>query len=564
MPKMGMNYVIGLDYGTDSARALLVDANTGAELATAVHAYSRWKEGKYCDNKCAQFRQHPLDYIEAMEGSIKVLLTKVSEEIRENIKGISIDTTGSTPVAVDRKGTPLALLPEFAENPNAMFVLWKDHTANSEAEEINALAKHWGTDFTKYSGGIYSSEWFWSKILHILRMDDAVAQQAYSWVEHCDWMPALLTGNTDPLKIKRSRCAAGHKAMWHSEFEGLPAQQFLTTLDPRLEGIRDRLYTETYSSDVAVGKISDEWAMKLGLPHEVVVGVGAIDAHFGAVGAEIKPFALVKVMGTSTCDMLTVPMEDFGNKLIKGICGQVEGSIIPGMIGMEAGQSAFGDYYSWFQQILSFPLNELSAGILSSAQIEKMRANILPALAEKAAKIPVRASDPVALDWINGRRTPDANLELKASIVGLDLGSDAAVLFKTFVEATAYGSKAIVKRFEEENVPIYEVIAIGGIAKKSGYIMQTLANILNVQIAVAKSEQVCALGAAMFAATVCGIHTDIGTAQKAMSGGFDKIYYPEQEKVLIYEDLYRRYEQLAAFETQRNDKFDQVSNQQGR
>ncbi|SDL06492.1 L-ribulokinase [Pedobacter sp. ok626] len=541
---MESQYVIGLDYGTDSARALLVDAQTGKELATAVHSYSRWKAGKYCDTKVSQFRQHPLDYIEAMELTIKTVLAKVSPEVRKNIKGISIDTTGSTPVAVDEQGCPLALLPQFADNPNAMFVLWKDHTANTEAQEINALAKKWETDFTKYSGGVYSSEWFWSKILHILRVDEAVAKSAFSWVEHCDWMPALLTGNTDPLKLKRSRCAAGHKAMWHPEFEGLPAQNFLSALDPCLSGIRGRLYSETYTSDESVGTISADWANRLGLPDDVVVGVGALDAHFGAVGAAIKPFTLVKVMGTSTCDMLTVPVDDFDGQLIKGICGQVNGSIIPGMIGMEAGQSAFGDYYFWFQEVLSFPIKELSAGILSAAEIDQITAAILPALAEKARKIPVTELDVVALDWINGRRTPDANQQLKAAIMGLGLGTDAPALFKAFVEATAFGSKAIVERFEMENVPINEVIAIGGIAKKSSYIMQTLADILNVKIAVATSEQVCALGAAMFAATVSGIHPDISTAQKMMTSGFDQEYFPDKDRAVIYEQLYRKYKKL--------------------
>ncbi|MFA4868601.1 MAG: ribulokinase [Pedobacter sp.] len=537
-------YVIGLDYGTDSARALLVDAHTGKEMATAVHLYSNWKEGKYCDTKVSQFRQHPKDYIEAMEVTIKVVLAMVDPEVRENIKGISIDTTGSTPVAVDEQGTPLALLPQFAENPNAMFVLWKDHTANAEAQEINALAKRWEIDFTKYSGGAYSSEWFWSKMLHILRTDEQVAEHAYSWVEHCDWMPALLTGNTDPLTLKRSRCAAGHKAMWHEDFEGLPSQEFLTALDPKLNGIRNRLYAETYTSDESAGVISAEWADRLGLPADVVIGVGALDAHFGAVGAAIQPFSLVKVMGTSTCDMLTVPADSFDGSLIKGICGQVNGSIVPGMIGMEAGQSAFGDYYFWFQQVLAFPIRELTAGILSAAEIDQIIEKILPALTEKARELPVTETDVVALDWINGRRTPDANQQLKSAIMGLGLGTDAAALFKAFVEATAFGSKAIVKRFEVENIPINEVIAIGGIAKKSSYIMQTLADVLNVKIAVATSEQVCALGAAMFAATVSGIHADIGTAQKMMNSGFDKTYYPDKDRVIVYEKLYEKYEKL--------------------
>ena len=352
-----MKHVIGLDYGTDSVRALIVDQH-GHEISTAVHHYSRWKKGLYCDPAQSQFRQHPLDYLEGLEASVKMALSQVSKEVAENIVGISVDTTGSTPVAVDKNGTPLSLLPEFAENPHGMFILWKDHTANAEAEEINTLAHRWDTDFTKYVGGIYSSEWFWAKILRTLRVDESVRNAAFSWVEHCDWVSAVLQGDTNPLALKRSRCAAGHKAMWHEEFEGLPSEAFLTQLDPLLSGLRERLYRHTYTSDTAIGAISKEWAQRLGLPENVVVGVGAFDAHMGAVGAGIEPYALVRVMGTSTCDMLIAPNEEVGNLLIHGICGQVDGSILPGMLGMEAGQSAFGDVYAWFQNLLSWPLRE--------------------------------------------------------------------------------------------------------------------------------------------------------------------------------------------------------------
>ena len=538
---MSSKYVIGLDYGTDSVRALLVDALTGGELATAVHFYKRWEEGKYCDPNNSQFRQHPLDYIEGMEITIRNILSDVGEEVRENIKGLAIDTTGSTPVAVDKNGTPLSLLPQFAENPNAMFVLWKDHTANKEADEINALSKSWKTDFTKYSGGIYSSEWFWSKILHILRADKAVAESAFSWVEHCDWMPALLTGNTNPLTMKRSRCTAGHKAMWHEDFDGLPSDKFLTKLDKKLSGLRDRLYQDTYTSDQSAGNITNEWASKLGLPENVVVAVGALDAHFGAVGAGIEPYTLVKVMGTSTCDMLTAPLKKHANHLVKGICGQVDGSIIPGMLGMEAGQSAFGDLYQWLKQLILQPFKELSNGYLTSEQHQKLSDEILPHLSEQAAAIPLTENDMVALDWINGRRTPDVDHTLKAAIVGLTLGNHAAHLFKAFVEATAFGSKAIVDRFTDEGIPIEKTIALGGISKKSEFVMQTLANVLNMEIKVVKSEQACALGSAMFASVAAGIFPHISEAQKKLASGFDTIYKPQQDKAEIYEKLYKRY-----------------------
>ena len=537
-----MKYIIGLDYGTDSVRALIVDQN-GTEIATAVHYYARWKKGLYCNPSESQFRQHPLDYLEGMQTAIKTALSNAPSEVAPNVVGISVDTTGSTPVAVDRNGTPLALLPEFAENPNAMFILWKDHTANREAEEINHLAKKWATDYTKYVGGIYSSEWFWAKILRTLRVDEAVRQAAFSWVEHCDWISAELTGHTDPLTLKRSRCAAGHKAMWHEEFDGLPDEAFLTNLDPLLAGLRDRLYRDTFTAAEKMGNLSPNWAATLGLSPEVVVSVGSFDAHMGAVGASIEPYALVRVMGTSTCDMLVAPNEEVGHLLIHGICGQVDGSILPGMLGMEAGQSAFGDVYAWFQQLLAWPLLEF----LEPHQAEQAIAQIIPALSEKAAQLPVTAHDAVALDWFNGRRTPDANHTLKGAITGLNLGSDAPRVFKALVEATAFGARSIVERFREEGVPIRQVIGIGGVSKKSPFVMQTLANVLQMPIKIVTSEQACALGAAICAAAAAGVYPDLHAAKAAMSSGFDATFEPDSAKAAVYNELYQRYRQLGAF-----------------
>lgn len=536
-------YTIGVDYGTDSVRALVVNTQTGENVGTAVHYYKRWKKGLYCNPSISQFRQHPLDYIEGLESAIIGALEGVSAEIKENIVGISIDTTGSTPVAVDENGTPLALLPEFSENPNGMFILWKDHTANAEAEEINQLAHSWNVDFTKYVGGIYSSEWYWAKILRTLRVDESIREKAFSWVEHCDWISAVLTGDTNPLTMKRSRCAAGHKAMWHEEFEGLPSDEFFTKLDPLLSGLRERLFRNTYTSDESMGKISTEWATKLGLSAKVSIGVGAFDCHMGAVGAEIEPYDFVRVMGTSTCDMLIAPTNEIGHLLIKGICGQVDGSIIPNMLGMEAGQSAYGDYYAWFQQVITEPVREL----LGEKAAEELSQKLIPYLSEKASLLPVSENDPVATDWINGRRTPDANHELKAAFMGLNLGTDAIKIFKMIVEATAFGSKAIVDRFISEGVPIKQVIAIGGVAKKSPFVMQTLSDVLNMPIKVASSDQACALGAAMNASVAAGVYTNLLDAQKAMGSGFDAHYEPRVEYVEVYQKLYAKYQKIGTF-----------------
>jgi L-ribulokinase len=537
------SYVIGIDFGTDSVRTIIVDSLNGNCITSSISEYQRWKKGLYCDATVSRFRQHPLDYIDSLETALLECLNSVSFEIKAKIKGISVDTTGSTVVAVNKDGIPLSLLPGFNENPNAMFILWKDHTANQEAEEINNLARKWDIDFTQYEGGIYSSEWFWAKILHILRHDENVGENAFSWVEHCDWISAVLTGNTNPLTLRRSRCAAGHKAMWHKDFDGLPSEEFLTKLDTLLTGLRNRLFKETYTSDEKMGNISAEWAEKLGLPKDVVIGVGAFDCHMGAVGAEIKPYEFVRVMGTSTCDMLIAPNEKIGHLLIKGICGQVDGSIVPGMLGMEAGQSAYGDYYAWFQRIITEPVKAL----LGEEAANQLSKKLIPYLSDEAYKLPISQNDPVATDWINGRRTPDANHSLRATFNGLNLGIDSIKMFKMIVEATAFGSKAIVDRFLEEGVPIERVIAIGGVAKKSPYVMQTLADVLNMTIKVVKSEQACALGAAMNASVAAGIHPTIAHAQEAMGSGFDAEYHPRKEYVEVYKVLYSKYQTLGKY-----------------
>jgi L-ribulokinase len=547
-------YVIGLDYGTDSVRTVIINASNGEEVASSVFNYPRWNAGKYCDPAKNMFRQHPLDYLEGLEVTIKECLKNISEDIRKNIKGIAVDTTGSTPVAVNREGTPLSLTPGFQENPNAMFILWKDHTAVKEAEEINYKARTWGgVDYTKFEGGVYSSEWFWAKILHVLREDKKVAEAAWSWIEHCDWMTAVLTGNTDPLTLKRSRCAAGHKAMWHQEFGGLPQEKFLVGLDSLLKGLRDRMFKDTYTSDVPAGEITKEWADKLGLPQGVIVGVGAFDAHMGAVGGEIEPYHLSKIVGTSTCDMLVAPMDEMKDTLVRGICGQVDGSIIPGMLGLEAGQSAFGDVYAWFKNVIAWPVETILAETKLVDKetvrklVEEVTAKIIPQITDAAEKVPIGESGIIALDWMNGRRTPDANQALKGAIAGLTLGSDAPRIFRALVEATAFGAKKIVERFESEGVRIDGVIALGGVAKKSPFVMQVLADVLNCPIKVAKSEQSVALGAAMFAATVAGIYRTVEDAQKAMGSGFDKVYHPVPQNVKKYQVLYEKYGRLGEF-----------------
>jgi len=540
------SYVLGIDFGTDSVRALVIDAASGEELGSQVTEYPRWKKGLYCDPARNQFRQHPLDYIESLRTSVKGALRNSGTAAAKKVVGIGIDTTGSTPCPVDRDGAPLALRKGFAENPNAMFVLWKDHTSVKEAEEINRAARGWGgTDFTKYEGGIYSSEWFWAKILHVLRADKAVREAAFSWVEHCDWMTAALTGRTDPLTLKRSRCAAGHKAMWHAEWGGLPDESFLVAVDPLLNGLRPRLYKDTHTSDVKAGDLTEEWARLLGLNPGIAVAVGAFDAHMGGVGGGITAGTLTKIMGTSTCDMIVAPAAEIGGRTVAGICGQVDGSIVPGLIGLEAGQSSFGDVYAWFASVLAWPLEAIDVREKNAAAVKKaLRKQIIARLDREAAAIPIEESSLLALDWLNGRRTPDADQSLKGAIVGLSLGSSAPRIYRALVEATAFGARAIVERFREQGVGITDVVALGGITQKSPFVMQVSADVMNMSIKVTRSEQSCALGAGMFAAVAAGRYPNVETAQKRMGSGFSATYKPDRKRAPKYDELYRKYLQL--------------------
>ncbi len=537
----GDAYVIGVDYGTDSVRTIIVDAANGQEIASAVFYYPRWKEGRYCNATANQFRQHPIDYIEGLENTIKACIQKAGSDVAQKIKGLSVDTTGSTPVAVDATGTPLALLPEFAENPAAMFVLWKDHTATKEAAEINSQPQ--SKEYLQFVGGIYSSEWFWAKLLRILRDDEGVRSKIASWVEHCDWIPFLLTGGNDVKNLKRGVCSAGHKALWAADFGGLPPNDFFTTIDPLLNGFTQKLFSETFTSDKAAGTISAEWAARLGLPEDVVIGISAFDAHIGAVGGQIEPYHLSKVMGTSTCDILVAPVNEVADTLVKGICGQVPGSVLPDMIGMEAGQSAFGDVYAWFKNVLAYPLRSIPDEGLR----QQLSDNLIANLSTEAASLPLNEKDELAVDWLNGRRTPDANQELKGALLNLNLGSDAPRIFKALVEATCFGAKAIVDRFIEQGIPIKGLIGLGGVAKKSPYIMQVMADVMNRPIRIHKSEQTCAIGAAMFAATAAGLYEKVEDAMQAMGQGFDAEYHPQQKNVAHYQKRYQQYKSLGAF-----------------
>jgi L-ribulokinase len=543
-------FVIGVDFGTDSVRSVLVNAHNGQEMEFAVFYYPRWRDGLFCDPQHSRFRQHPRDYIEGLQHTITTCLQKAGPAAGQLVAAISIATTGSTPVAVDAAGRPLAFIPGFESNPNAMFVLWKDHTATAEAAEINSHAAKFDVNYLRFVGGIYSSEWFWAKLLHVLRTDQQVADACYSWVEHCDWIPFLLTGGAGVQHMKRSVCAAGHKALWAPEFGGLPPDTFFSSLDPLLSGFTQRLFRQTHTADQPAGTLSPEWAARLGLSTAVQVGVGAFDAHMGAVGAQIEPYHLAKIMGTSTCDMLVAPAADLQARCVRGICGQVTGSVIPGMVGLEAGQSAFGDTFAWFKDLLIWPLEDLGSAA-DSETVEKIRRQLedgmIANLSACAAQLPPLPDGVLALDWLNGRRTPDADQNLKGAIFGLSLGATAPHVFAALAEATCFGARAIVDRFTGEGVPIRGLIGLGGVAHKSPYVMQLMADVMQRPIRIPRSEQTCALGAAMFAATVAGIYPKVEDAMAQMGSGVAKQFDPNPMNAAIYDARYQKYQAAARF-----------------
>ncbi len=542
-----MEILIGMDFGSDSVRAIAVDAADGRTLAENVGVFTRWKQKDYCDANRQIFRQHPSDYLEAMTKAVRGVADQLSEEQRQAVKAIGTDATGSTVCPLDREGIPLALLPEFSKNPNAMFYLWKDHSASEEAREINAtFAAYPKYDYQKYQG-IYSAEWFWAKILHGSREDPAVACRAYTWAELADWIPALLTGKTKPEEMYRCACAAGHKALWNSHFGGMPEAECLQQLDSVLRAVAATYPAKPGMATDVVGKLLPVWSRKFHLPENVLVSGSSLDAHAGAVGAGIKPRTLIKVIGTSTVDMAVAKESDIDGKPIQGTCGLAENSILPGYIGIEAGQAAFGDIFAWFQNLLSWPL-ENNADIPQPVQ-QKIVDGLLDKLEETLGKTK-DTQDMVMLDWFNGRRYPNNDDNIRSAAIGFSLGSNAPDLYRALVKGAVMGSKAIFDSLQGAGVEVDRVIAVGGIAQKSDYIMQLLADALNRNVLVAKTHQTCALGAAMYAAVAAGCYPDLLKAQRYMNTGYTREYRPNQERYNELEGFYRKYLRLAGMTNQ--------------
>ncbi|MEA1950344.1 MAG: ribulokinase [Planctomycetota bacterium] len=526
-------FALGVDYGTNSVRALIVDVADGSEIAAHVYAYRRGEEGIILDPKDPNLaRQDAADYIEgftkAVRGAVRAA-SKHADFAPENVIGIGVDTTGSTPIPVDRAGQPLSLDPRFAKNPAALAWLWKDHTSHAEAAEITDLAAKSRDGYLKKCGGTYSSEWYWSKILHCLRTSPKVFKAAHGWVEQADFISGLITGNMLPETMPRGICAAGHKAMYHEQWKGLPGKRFLAKLDPKLAELRDRFASPAVPSDQKAGGLTAAFAKKVGLAAGIPVAVGAIDAHLGAVGAGIKPGALVKIMGTSTCDMMVVPMrEELPD--IPGLCGSVPGSIVPGMHGIEAGQAAVGDIFNWF------------TNHLTPKQYAKGDPHVN--LTVEADKLRPGQSGLLALDWNNGNRCTLVDPLLTGLLVGQTLHTSAAEIYRALVESTAFGALTIIRRFEEYGVAVKEVINCGGIAEKNPFVMQIYADVCNRPMKISRSPQTCALGAAIFGAVVGGAYKKVEQAQRRMTGVKDTVYRPNRAAAKVYDELFELYEIL--------------------
>lgn len=532
-------YVIGLDFGTNSCRALIVNACNGEELASHVFAYPTGEAGVIVDEKDPNLaRQNPADYLEGIEVTIKSAIEKAKQTEMQfdpsNVIGIGVDTTGSSPMPVDKDGSALCFDEKYKNNPAAYVWLWKDHTSYQEAAQITELAAKIRPEYLAKIGGVYSSEWWWSKILHCKNFAPEIFNNAYSWVEICDWIPANLVGNLKPENIKRSVCAAGHKAMFNSSWNGLPDKDFLNQLSNGLGELRERLFTQAYSAENKIGNLSEEWAEKLGLTTKVAIAVGAFDAHMGAVGAGVKEGTLVKILGTSTCDIMISPKEK-PLKDIPGVCGIVDGSVMNNNFGIEAGQSAVGDIFLWF-------VNNLVPESYGKTQEEKFIN-----LEKEASKLLPGETGLLALDWNNGNRTILVDVRLSGLLLGQTLYTQPHEIYRALIEATAFGALAIIDRIEDYGVQINEVVNCGGLANKNPLLMQIYADITNRPMKISKSDQTPALGAAMFSAVAAGKdsggYSSIEVAQVNMAGT-SKVFNPIKTNADVYKKIYKLYRQL--------------------
>lgn len=548
---MSEQYVIGVDFGSDSVRATVVSTACGDVVGNGEAFYTRWGKGLYQQPERGIFRQHPRDYLDSLEVCIKKAVAGLSQEQRKRIVGLGVDTTGSTPVPINREGVPLSLTEEFEECEDAMFHLWKDRSAGTEAQELNELF-HNGSevDYTKYQGN-YCAEWYWAKILHTTRQNEAIREAAYTWVEHCDWIVGVLCGNSKPETMYHSACAAGHKALWHREWKGLPAANVLALADPYLELVRERFGRAPEPATIQAGRLTKEWAERLGLSESIWISGSSFDAHAGAVGAGIKEKTMVCTIGTSAVDMLIGKAEDLQGKELNDFGGQADHSILPGYVGIETGQAAFGDVFAWFKNLLMWPLGQLQDALDEEVYVELCQSMEDTMLEELQRQADTLSEDSycIALEWFNGRRYPKTDDFQKGMIGNLTLGTDAPHIYRALVLGAVCGMKRIIQGFEDAGMEITDVIAVGGISQKSYYIVQVMADVLEKEIQVLDAAQTCALGAAIYGAVGAGVYKDAEAAVAHMSARCIKTYVPNRSKKRFYQELYEEYIRLAEVAT---------------
>jgi L-ribulokinase len=522
-----MAFTLGIDFGTNSARALVVRCRDGAELGSCVTGYRSGRQGVLLDPKDAHLaRQYPGDYLAAMEqcvGGALAAARRARGFSASRIVGIGVDTTGSSPIPVDRGNRPLATARKWRRNLAAQCWLWKDHTSWREAARITEVAARMRPGYIAKCGNAYSSEWFWSKIWHCLSVAPDVFRAAHSWVELADWIPSVLAGVSDPTKVVRGICAAGHKALYSDQWGGLPDKRFLSALDPRLARLRDRLYDRAFDATTAAGALCAPWAERLGLPAGIPVAIGEFDVHYGAIACGIREGTLVKVIGTSTCDCAVVSQR---KKVpdIPGICGIVPGAILPGYVGIEAGQSAVGDIFNWWVETVCCGDARLHARLTAEASRQEPGESGL-----------------LALDWHNGNRTILVDPRLSGLLVGATLHTTRAEIYRALIEATAFGARMIIERIREYGVPIRRIVCAGGIAEKNPLLMQIYADVTGCTLFVSGSNQACALGSAISAAVLAGAHRDFPAAQRAMAGLRATSYRPDPMRRRTYDRLYAQY-----------------------
>jgi len=532
-----MRCALGIDFGTNSVRAVIVDL-AGDQLACAVCAYPSGEEGVILSDTDPRLaRQNPADYHACLVRVVKEAVSRAKKRrgfSAASIIGIGVDTTGSTPIPVDERLVPLSFRREFQGNLNALAWLWKDHTATAEAEEITETARRIRPQYLSRIGGVYSSEWFFSKILRLARADRKVFDRAASFVEFADYIPALLTGVSSPSGVVRNICAAGHKALYDERWNGLPDDEFLETLSPAFKGLRKRLYERAYPAGTRVGGLCHEWAKLLGLPEGIAVSAGAFDAHMGAVGAGVRPGVLVKILGTSSCDMTVAPKEA---RLpdIPGVCGIVPDSIVPNFYGIEAGQSAVGDIFSWFLKRF----------------LPRRSADPFRAYQQRAARMKPGQSGLLCLDWHNGNRCVLVDQKLTGATFGLTLSTRPEEMYRALIEATGFGARVIIERMEEYGVSIDTLVAAGGIAEKNPLLLQIYADITGREIRLSASPQTCALGAALFGAVAAGGYASVEEGQRRLCRFKRTVYRPVEHHRRVYQRLYHLYRQVHdAFGTQ--------------